>query len=140
MWNVTAMTGTVVIMFTSKSQFGFHSESSMILQCKSVTWKVILYIKKKKRKVILYIKKKKLFSKKKKSLKSLLATPNARLHQSLLLLALISLTLVPCVAYFLLLTWKWMLRQSHQFIYNKKNVNFKELSWVSLRKFHDIAM
>ena len=32
-------TGTVAIMFTSKSYFGFHPESSMILQCKSVTLK-----------------------------------------------------------------------------------------------------
>ena len=66
-------TGTVAIMFTSKSYFGFHPESSMILQCKSVTLKSL-----------------KSYSQKKKSLKSLLATPKARLHHSLLLLALIT--------------------------------------------------
>ena len=66
-------TSTVVIMFTSKSYFGFHPECFMILQCKSVTLKSL----------------KSYSQKKKKSLKSLLATPKARLHQSLHLLALI---------------------------------------------------
>ena len=79
-------TGTVAIMFTSKSYFGFHPESSMILQCKSVTLKSLKsYSAKKKKKKSL-----KSYSQKKKSLKSLLVTPKARLHQSLLLLALIT--------------------------------------------------
>ena len=70
-------TGTVAIMFTSKSYFGFHPESSMILQCKSVTLKSLksYSAKKKKKKKSL-----KSYSQTKKSLKSLLATPKARLH------------------------------------------------------------
>ena len=44
-------TSTVVIMFTSKSYFGFHPESFMILQCKSVTLKSLKsYSQKKKKK------------------------------------------------------------------------------------------
>ena len=62
MWNVIPVTGTVVstqkkkigtvvIMLTSKSYFGFHPESSMILQCKSVTLKCLTnYSQKKKKK------------------------------------------------------------------------------------------